>query len=342
MVGTKAITGFFMLMENCMEKNLTEFRRTQNSPENELIILPKATLDAFLETDMPADLISLYTFYYYTAKWQGTNQPKAVDVYVKKGLKWGTDRLRRAKQRLIDMDLIEHVAQKDQSGKIMGWYVRLNYIWSNNSVKNHMTENPLVVSPTSGLQAANALSSNKLNALSSNNKMLEVRLDSPGLENPKGSKKNKDKIDINKQVDITLANSFLTGEKEEPDFFDFDQCAVRGHRPTKQQVDSYCLYRGYPTTLADSFFTYMNKNNWEINGAPVDMWILVIDSWQKKHEPLFTPKKINKQSESKNYTYKPQKLSETEWWMTCCKEVAEGEKLYGASNCPHCSSPLIW
>ena len=31
----------------------------------------------------PCDLIALYMFYYYTAKWQRTNQPKAVDKYVR-------------------------------------------------------------------------------------------------------------------------------------------------------------------------------------------------------------------------------------------------------------------
>ena len=38
-----------------------------NFIENELIILSKQTIDLFLKQDNSADLISLYTFYYYTA-----------------------------------------------------------------------------------------------------------------------------------------------------------------------------------------------------------------------------------------------------------------------------------
>ena len=64
----------------------------QNFIEHNIIILSKQTLDLFLKQDNPADLIALYCFYYYTAKWQGTNQPKATTDYAAKGLKWGLDK----------------------------------------------------------------------------------------------------------------------------------------------------------------------------------------------------------------------------------------------------------
>ena len=47
----------------------------QNFIENQLVILTKQTLDVFLRQENAAELIALYTFYYYTAKWQQTNQP---------------------------------------------------------------------------------------------------------------------------------------------------------------------------------------------------------------------------------------------------------------------------
>ena len=48
----------------------------QNFIEHNIIILSKQTLDLFLKQDNPADLIALYCFYYYTAKWQGRINPK--------------------------------------------------------------------------------------------------------------------------------------------------------------------------------------------------------------------------------------------------------------------------
>ena len=49
--------------------------------ENEPIILPKPVLDKFFKQDKPGDLIALYSFYYYTAKWQKTNQPTHWESY---------------------------------------------------------------------------------------------------------------------------------------------------------------------------------------------------------------------------------------------------------------------
>ena len=61
--------------------------------EEEPIVLSKPLLDIFLAEPNPANLIGLYCFYYYTAKWQGTNQPKATIIYTAKGMKWGQDKL---------------------------------------------------------------------------------------------------------------------------------------------------------------------------------------------------------------------------------------------------------
>lgn len=55
----------------------------QNFIENSLVILTKQTLDIFLKQNNGADLIALYTFYYYTAKWQEANQIKCTTSSVK-------------------------------------------------------------------------------------------------------------------------------------------------------------------------------------------------------------------------------------------------------------------
>ena len=47
--------------------------------QNEPIILSKALIDSLLKLDNPTDYIGLYAFYYYTAKWQRTNKPKATN-----------------------------------------------------------------------------------------------------------------------------------------------------------------------------------------------------------------------------------------------------------------------
>ena len=72
----------------------------QDFLENNLIILTKQTLDTFLKQDNPSELIALYTFYYYTAKWQKTNQPKCTTDYVSKGLHWGIQKVQKVKKQL--------------------------------------------------------------------------------------------------------------------------------------------------------------------------------------------------------------------------------------------------
>src|SRR5207249_2515669 len=91
--------------------------------ENNLIILSKQTLDLFLKQDNSADLIALYTFYYYTGKWQETNQPKATTSYVAKALHWDTHKVIRLKKKLIELGLIEDIRHLDKkTKKVKGWY----------------------------------------------------------------------------------------------------------------------------------------------------------------------------------------------------------------------------
>jgi hypothetical protein len=135
--------------------------------EQEPIVLSKGLMDTLLAQEKPSDLIALYTFYYYTAKWQKTNQPKATISYVAKGLGWGEQRVRSAKTRLRKLGLLEDVRQVDpKSGKSVGWYIKLQFIWKKENHphslpqggNNHRVENKQV----------NALSANSKNALSPN------------------------------------------------------------------------------------------------------------------------------------------------------------------------------
>src|SRR5256885_14833130 len=113
----------------------------QNFIEHNIIILSKQTLDLFLKQDTPADLIGLYCFYYYTAKWQETNQPKATTRYAAKGLKWGIQKIQKNKKTLVKLGLIQDIQDKDeQTGKVKGWYIRVNYLWKK---ENHPIDLPL-------------------------------------------------------------------------------------------------------------------------------------------------------------------------------------------------------
>ena len=147
--------------------------------EDNLMLISKPTMDTFLKQDKPADLIALYMFYYYTAKWQKTNQPKATTSYVAMGLHWGEDRVRKTKNKLKDLGLIEDIKNYNNEHKISGWYIKVKYLWGetatqkvNKVIKNNNNHPPK--KPQGGITHSvenpetNALSVSSLNALSVN------------------------------------------------------------------------------------------------------------------------------------------------------------------------------
>jgi hypothetical protein len=171
-----------------------------NDIASELIIIPKSTLDQLLKTNNPSDCIALYTFYYYTAKWQGTNQPKCTTNYSSTGLNISKDRIRRAKKELIELELIEDiVGRKKDSSKFNEWYIKVNFIFKKKTVdKLHPTD-----FPESGKthsvenQDTNALSTNSINALSTNKE---------SIGKPNGFQLGTPKININSEV-LSILNT---------------------------------------------------------------------------------------------------------------------------------------
>lgn len=193
------------------KKGMTStYDRTQ-----EPIILSKPLLDRLLEEDEFPELLALYTFYYYTAKWQQTNRPRATTSYVAKGIGWGIGKVKRIKQKLIQLGLIQSMKETDQAGRVTGWYVQVNFIWSDSKIPEAQKPNvweglslrtspeqikmineiQKVGFPAGGLSSGwiiqrvenqptnalsyirlNALSYNKSNALSANNKMLGTKV----------------------------------------------------------------------------------------------------------------------------------------------------------------------
>jgi hypothetical protein len=149
-----------------------------------LIILPKHVLDSILRIEHAGDVIAVYTFYYYTAKWQRTNQIKATNIYCQTGLGMGEDRFMRSKKALIKLGLIEKIKITSQVNR--GWYIKLNYISKRNTVESLILSEehgnvgscPALKNSENqdlGNPALNSLSSVNLNALSSVNKKLTKR-----------------------------------------------------------------------------------------------------------------------------------------------------------------------
>lgn len=156
-----------------------------NFIENELVILTKQTLDIFLREENPAELIALYTFYYYTAKWQQTNQIRCTTDYVAKGMHWNRSKVTKVKKQLLEFGLIEDVRKVDpETKKVIGYYVKMNYVFKKETLeKSQCTQNPPTgfedteasVLKTEGVafEYTNALSTNNINALNTNNSKKE-------------------------------------------------------------------------------------------------------------------------------------------------------------------------
>ncbi len=166
----------------------------QNFIENELVILTKQTLDIFLRQKNPSELISLYTFYYYTAKWQHTNSPKCTTEYVAKGLHWCKDKVIRVKKQLLEFGLIENMRYVDpKTKKVLGHYIKMNYIFKKETLNaTQIPQNPDTGNKTSkprflktvgvAFKGTNALSAINLNALSTNRDIVKTTVTS--AENP--------------------------------------------------------------------------------------------------------------------------------------------------------------
>ena len=100
----------------------------QNRPE-EIIIHPH-TIQKFMRYKKDyANLIALYTFYIYHAQLQKTNRPLATNEFVKRGLGWSLDKIKRIKRILKELKLIDVVRR----GKY--YYIYLPFIYTKKKVK---------------------------------------------------------------------------------------------------------------------------------------------------------------------------------------------------------------
>jgi hypothetical protein len=104
---------------------------TRNKPlmysvEDEPIVLSKQLIETLKNEKRFSDLLALYTFYYYTAKWQGTSQPHATAAFIAEGMGWGIDKVQVVKARLLELGMISNITRHGEDGKIVGHYTKIN------------------------------------------------------------------------------------------------------------------------------------------------------------------------------------------------------------------------
>jgi hypothetical protein len=111
------------IFNDSLKKNNTVIFSELEEP----VVLSKILFDILLKESGYSNLIGLYCFYYYTAKWQRTTQPKATIKYVAKGVGWGEDKVTMVKGRLKELGLIEDIVRRNAHGKITGCFIKLNF-----------------------------------------------------------------------------------------------------------------------------------------------------------------------------------------------------------------------
>lgn len=151
--------------------------------EGDLIFITVAKYKLFLSYGkIGMDAYLLYSHLMFTARLQRTNSIKANNVYLRQGLKWGKEKLQKAKNLLTDLSLIESFPRiDDETKQIKGWYIRvktkttpfeIEHIGKERT-KASDPESQTVGEPEGGFQDTNALTKN-INALTKNINTLDL------------------------------------------------------------------------------------------------------------------------------------------------------------------------
>lgn len=120
----------------------------------DILGVTSATMKRILSQPKPGDLIALYIFLAATAHRQRTQKVFCTIPFIARGLGWSVPKVKKVKQRLRELDLLETFNQRDRSGRIKGWYVLVRYlVGASRGSKNH----PLVFrTPNALYQTENA------------------------------------------------------------------------------------------------------------------------------------------------------------------------------------------
>ena len=157
-------------------------------PLEDYITFHKGTVDRLIGHKDTGDLLALYMFYCYTAKWQKTNSVKCTSTYCTNGLGWGKDRFFRTKKRLVELGYIRPIERRNENNQITGHFTQIGFIPKKETL-SHSPRFQRVAFPEGGFQDTNALSSGNINALSSGRKYTRLKKsqsDKPPKHKPPG------------------------------------------------------------------------------------------------------------------------------------------------------------
>jgi len=143
-----------------------ETRVAESDPNYGSVGVTKVTIDRLLKQENCSDLLALYLFLSYTARWQETSQIKCTVSYISKGLGWGERKVQMRKSQLREIGLIEDVCSRNNESEITGWYVKVKYFVkvvstpAENEGVDHPCENAM-----GGENAPKCLDTGNINAL---------------------------------------------------------------------------------------------------------------------------------------------------------------------------------
>ncbi len=120
------------------------------------------------------DAFALYIKLLKQSRIQETNQTKSLNTFLKEWFGWWDERLKKARWVLKRLGLIDDVVVRDELWKMVGHYVRVNYIINENKIRNSCNTydvstsglNHDVAKPMCGQTDTNALSIKYINAWS--------------------------------------------------------------------------------------------------------------------------------------------------------------------------------
>lgn len=90
------------------------------------------TLGVLAKQDNYASVLALYMAYVEISAWQDTRSIKATREFMAKRLRWRPDKVSRIKKKLIELDLVRDVIKKNKQGRVVGHYVLVRHITSDN------------------------------------------------------------------------------------------------------------------------------------------------------------------------------------------------------------------
>ena len=71
------------------------------------------------------DAMALYMHYQFSSQIQKTNSVWASDKYCRQGLDWGRDRFEKARNLLLDLDLIQIQKRRNSQGKFTKSFIKV-------------------------------------------------------------------------------------------------------------------------------------------------------------------------------------------------------------------------